>query len=676
MSLLPKNIILGIAILTSLNLYAENDAAPDKKLPRVLLIGDSISKGYTPYVVEMMKEQALVTHNKGNAGPAMRGLENIDEWLAVDKWDVIHFNWGLHDMYVWNYKEDDRAPAAYEKRLDTLVQRLKKTEAKLIWATTTPVCLEAEKKCKVKIDPATEKKYLDAAARVMKKHKIQVNDLHAFMKSKRGAYTIAANDVHYTQEGSKKLAEQVAAAIRPLIRTESSIEAEISRSLAGYEGYQDSKLFSVSKGKVKAKPFNDLGWHIVVIPDKESIKTGVSLKMEGASSLEGYTFSPWKPKYKYWKANGDSVDLDIMPEGWGWYFLRKPLPESTLLRYDPEHMIVTKETVIKKAKFPVVDVHTHVALYEQDPKEYLKILDESGVAVIVDSPMASFNQTTEDGYQMLEKFYPDRYLTFGTIDFNNRHRDDFAIAAIAKLEADVKMMGIAGVGETHDKGAGVFGHALRPNRRGPVHINDKRFMPLWRAAARLKLPLLLHISEPVGNYVKLEEHPNARWGRVSRKYSLWGTNVLSHTEMMKRRNSLMDEIPDLLIIGAHMGSLEADLEELGRTLDKYPNFYVEIGQRHTWFGQQPNHARKFFIKYQDRILFGQDGTKTVAEYRLHFRFLETDDDLIIFSKNRPPVYGLNLPDEVLKKVYYGNAARLMPRVKKALQNQYPDLKFP
>ncbi len=145
---------------------------------------------------------------------------------------------------------------------------------------------------------------------------------------------------------------------------------------------------------------------------------------------------------------------------------------------------------------------------------------------------------------------------------------------------------------------------------------------------------------------------------------------------MERRNSLMDKIPDLVIIGAHMGSLEADLEKLGRTLDKYPNFYVEIGQRHIWFGQQPNLARKFFIKYQDRILFGQDGTKSVDEYRKHFRFLETDDDLIIFSRNRPPVYGLNLPDEVLRKVYYSNAAKLMPRVKKALQNQYPDLKYP
>lgn len=462
----------------------------------------------------------------------------------------------------------------------------------------------------------------------------------------------------------------------PLAKSEPALDNQISSSLAGYEDYQPSKLFSVDAGSVKVKPFKDLGWHIVVIPDKAADTKKVTLKMSGATSMEGFTFSPWKPKYDYWKKEDDSVELDIMPEGWGWYFLRKPEQPSILKRVDPNHLITTRETVIKKAKFPVVDAHTHVALYEQDPKEYLKILDEVGVAVIVDSPLASFGQTTEDGYRMLEEFYPDRYLTFGTIDFNKRHEQDFFVAAIAKLEADVKTMRIPGVGETHDKGAGVFGHALRPDRRGPVFINDPRFMPLWQAVARLKLPLLLHISEPLDNYVRPEDSSYARWGLVSRKYNLFGTSVLPHAEMMKRRNSLMDEIPNLVIIGGHMGSLEANLEELGKTFDKYPNFYVEIGQRDITLGLQPHHARKFFIKYQDRILFGQDGIKTVDAYRKHFRLLESADDLIIFSSNRPPVYGLNLPDEVLRKVYYGNAAKLMPRVKTALQNQYPDLKFP
>jgi|GEM_PF-292588 len=671
-----KRIIPGILILTSLSLFAKTGTASEETLPKVLLIGDSISKGYTPYVAEMMKGQAIVTHNKGNAGPTMRGLENIDEWLTVAKWDVIHFNWGLHDMYLWNYKEDERSPAAYEKRLDVLVSRLKKTGAKLIWATTTPACPEAEQKCKVIVDSVTEKKYLEAAARIMKKHNIQVNNLHAFMAPNWTTYSIAENNVHYTKDGSKKLAEQVVAKIRPLLNAGASIEEDISKRLGNYEDYQTSEIFSAGDAAVKMKAFHDLGWHIVVIPDKQATEKGVTLKMKDAPSMEGYTFTPEKPKYEYWRKTGDSVDLPTMPEGWGWYFLRKPLPPSSLKRTGPEHLITTKESVIKKAKYPVVDVHTHVLLSFKAPGLYLKLLDQAGVAVLVDSPLATFTQQTKDTYLKMEKLHPDRFITYGTIDFSNRYQDGFSDAAIAKLETDVKTMGIAGVGETHDKGAGVYGHALRPDARGRVHVNDKRIMPIWRAAARLKLPILFHIAEPIGNYALYGEHPLERWGNVSRKYNLWGTSVLSRDEMMLRRNSLMQDIPDLVIIGAHMGSLEDDLQRLGDTFDKYPNFYVEIGQRHLTLGQQPNLARKLFIKYQDRILFGQDGVQTLDTYRKHFRFLETDDDLISFSNRRPPVHGLNLPDEVLRKVYYGNAAKLMPKVKKALQNQYPDLKFP
>lgn len=671
-----KRTILRSLILTALVLLAQRGLAAEKTLPKVLLIGDSISKGYTPYVAEMMKDQAIITHSKGNAGPTMRGLENIDEWLAVDRWDVIHFNWGLHDMYRWNYKEDERSPAAYEKRLDILVSRLKKTGAKLIWATTTPACSEAEQKCKVIVDPGTEREYLEAAARVMKKHTIQVNDLHAFMAPNWKAYSIAENNVHYTPIGSEKLAEQVVAKISSLLKTSSSVEENISTRLGNYGDYQTSEIFSAGDAVVKIKAFNELGWHIVVIPEPHGSEKGVTLKMKDAPSMEGYTFTPEIPKYEYWRKTGDSVDLPTMPEGWGWYFLRKPLVLSSPKAPGPEHLITTKKTVIKKAKYPVVDVHTHVLLSFKDPGLYLRLLDQAGVAVLVDSPLATFTQRTKDTYEKMEKRYPNRFITFGTIDFSNRYQDGFSDAALARLETDVKTMGIAGVGETHDKGAGVYGHALRPDARGRVHVNDNRIMPIWRAAARLKLPILFHIAEPIGNYAPFGEHPFERWGSVSRKYNLWGTSVLSRDEMMLRRNSLMKDIPELVIIGAHMGSLEDDLQRLGDTFDKYPNFYVEIGQRHITFGQQPNLARKFFIKYQDRILFGQDGVQTLETYRNHFRFLETDDDLISFSSRRPPVYGLNLPDEVLRKVYYGNAAKLMPKVKKALQNQYPDLEFP
>ena len=203
--------------------FAEN--SPEKaNLPNVLIIGDSISIGYTPYVTQMLKGKAIVKHNPGNAGPSIRGVANIEKWLGTTKWDVIHFNWGLWDIYGWEYAKDDRSPAMYEKRLEELVVRLKKTGAKLIWGTTTPVCPEAETtmlkrfKSEVKITPATEKLYLDAAQRVMQKYEIQVNDLHAFMSPEWKKYAIAADNVHYTKRGYEKLGRQVADTIEKAIK--------------------------------------------------------------------------------------------------------------------------------------------------------------------------------------------------------------------------------------------------------------------------------------------------------------------------------------------------------------------------------------------------------------------------------------------------------------------------
>ena len=191
-----------------------------KELPKVLIMGDSISIGYTSYVIENLKSIAEVRRHKGNAGPTIRGVARIEDWLGKEKWDVIHFNWGLWDMYGWEYHKEDRSPNAYGKRLEFLVGRLKKTGAKLIWATTTPACpanettMERRFKQKVRISPELERKYLDAALAVMNKHGVQVNDLHAFMKPSWDKYAIAENNVHFTKLGSQKLGEQVAKAIQ------------------------------------------------------------------------------------------------------------------------------------------------------------------------------------------------------------------------------------------------------------------------------------------------------------------------------------------------------------------------------------------------------------------------------------------------------------------------------
>jgi acyl-CoA thioesterase-1 len=198
--------------------FAEAPVPNAASLPKVLLIGDSISGGYSKGVKKLLEGKASVTGPLSNAETTIYGVARLDEWLGDAKWDLIHFNWGLWDIYGWRYAKEDRSPAMYEKRLEQLVTRLEKTGATLIWATTTPVCREAETtmlkqfKTEVKITPETEKEYRDAALRVMTRHGVQVNDLHAAIKPQQEKVQEPDN-VHFSGAGYGLLAKQVAETI-------------------------------------------------------------------------------------------------------------------------------------------------------------------------------------------------------------------------------------------------------------------------------------------------------------------------------------------------------------------------------------------------------------------------------------------------------------------------------
>lgn len=188
----------------------------DPTLPRVLLIGDSISIGYTLATRELLQGKANVHRIPTNGGPTTNGLANIDRWLGDSKWDVIHFNWGLHDLKYINDKGDRVDPAKgkiqvpldqYEANLRKLVQRMKQTGAKLIWCTTTPVPTGSDARI-----TGDELKYNAAAAKVMQAENVPTNDLYAFAKPQMDKIGLPAN-VHYSNEGSKVLATQVAKAI-------------------------------------------------------------------------------------------------------------------------------------------------------------------------------------------------------------------------------------------------------------------------------------------------------------------------------------------------------------------------------------------------------------------------------------------------------------------------------
>lgn len=211
--------LLAVTLLTSLMLPSFA-AAQEADLPNVLIIGDSISLGYTPHVIEMLKGKANVRHHKGNAQHTGTGLKKLDQWIGDTKWDVIHFNWGLWDLCY-------RHPASkvqgkrdkvngilttsldqYEKNLDELVTRLKATDAKLIWASTT-VIPEGEAGRK----RGDDQRYNDVASQVMKNHGVATNNLFSLTKSFAPELFVRPGDVHYTTEGYQKIAQQVSQAI-------------------------------------------------------------------------------------------------------------------------------------------------------------------------------------------------------------------------------------------------------------------------------------------------------------------------------------------------------------------------------------------------------------------------------------------------------------------------------
>ncbi len=213
-----------LGLLAGALLVASLAQAADK-LPRVLIIGDSISYGYTPFVKELLTNKVVIVHAPGNNAATVVGLKRLDKWLGQEKWDVIHFNWGLHDM-----KYIDPATAEtdmgklipvekgkqwvpveqYEPNLKALVQRLKQTGAKLVWCSTTPVPAGATGRI-----PGDEVKYNAAAQRVMQAEGVPVDDLCAVvgMPEHRAAMGGKPKDVHYTDAGSRVLAAEVVKAI-------------------------------------------------------------------------------------------------------------------------------------------------------------------------------------------------------------------------------------------------------------------------------------------------------------------------------------------------------------------------------------------------------------------------------------------------------------------------------
>jgi len=305
-------------------------------------------------------------------------------------------------------------------------------------------------------------------------------------------------------------------------------------------------------------------------------------------------------------------------------------------------------------------------------------MDSQNIAVCV-SLDGQLGEALEEHKEYLWTKYRDRFVIFANIDWQGMgerddpatwdcHRADFGRRMAIAL-ADAKRRGAAGL-----KIFKMLGLRYRNPDGSLMAIDDPRWDPIWEACGKLQMPVLIHTADPVAFFQPVDRF-NERWEELRRhpNWSYFGDKYPSHDELLAARNRVIERHPQTIFIGAHMANYPENLAEVGQWLEKYPNLHVDITARIAELGRQPFTARKFFLEYQDRILFGTDGPREPGRLLPHWRMLETRDEYFSYAEDQYPpqglwnIYGLGLPDEVLRKIYSENAAKFIPGVRERIE---------
>jgi predicted TIM-barrel fold metal-dependent hydrolase len=347
--------------------------------------------------------------------------------------------------------------------------------------------------------------------------------------------------------------------------------------------------------------------------------------------------------------------------------------EDLLLKdYMPRSTLVTGEHTIEQPRFPAIDAHAHLGFLTDafgqvtpggaigwlgNVGELVGTMDQCGVRVMANLT----GRWGDDLKRLLQQFegaYPGRFYTFANVDWSGLNEPGFGEGAAAQLEESVRA-GARGLKIFKNLGLrakDASGKLLRPD--------DERLDALWAKAGELAVPVLIHIADPVTHFQPLDRFNAAYLGlRRHPDWHYYGPEFPSFQELIDAGVRLMARHPETTFITAHTGWYSENLEFVGeQMLDQLPNMYTDFSARISTLGRQPYSAREFFIRYQDRILFGTDMTPSPQMYQTFFRFLETADEYFEASPGDPMrrIYGLHLPDEVLEKVYHKNAQRLIP----------------
>lgn len=340
--------------------------------------------------------------------------------------------------------------------------------------------------------------------------------------------------------------------------------------------------------------------------------------------------------------------------------------------YDPVSTLKVPEHKITRSKFPFIDVHNHQFQMDKgDLNKLVKEMDGLNMQVMVNLSGRGWGNIDENtrfftaAVENVKKTSPKRFILFSNINFDGIGQPGWTEQAVKILADDVKN-GASGL-----KIYKSLGFSVKDNTGKRVHVDDERLDPIWAKCGELGIPVIIHTADPKSFWDPMDRY-NERWlelklhagrKRDSSTGASWG-------ELLTEQHGVFRKHPKTTFINAHMGWYPNDLAKLDSVMQAYPNTLVEIGAVIAELGRQPRAGRKFFEKYQDRILFGKDSW-VPSEYATYFRVLETEDEYFPYHKKYHAfwrMYGMGLPDEILKKVYYKNALRIIPGIDKS---QFP-----
>lgn len=340
--------------------------------------------------------------------------------------------------------------------------------------------------------------------------------------------------------------------------------------------------------------------------------------------------------------------------------------------FEPHSMAHLAAHEVPRARFAAIDIHNHIndagGIHGQEVQatDVIKVMDRANVKKIV-ILTGMWGDKLQGVLDKMVKPYPDRFVVFTQIDWSKINDLEFSAEMVKQLD-DAVRRGARGLKVLKDLGLGV-----RDKSGKLVAIDDPRLDPIWEECGRLGIPVAIHSTDPEAFFTPADKY-NERYEELMHNpsWSFYGPQFPSKEKLLEQRNLVFAKHPHTTFIALHVANWPENLDVVSAWLRQHPNMVVELGAREAELGRQPRRARQFFLEFQERILFGTDSEPDEKMYANYFRWLETGDEYFDYwdypGQGRWKIYGMELPDAVLEKVYHANAERIFTEFKGPNEN--------